>query len=319
MPAIESEHEWSGALRVFAGKLKRLKPHERIMDEYSGPDAFENFVLIESAESWEDFLRWLSVLKGRWCFRGQREAVWSLTTSLDRAVFRHKSSENSASTYHLDRTCEELDLLFRFRQQAHQYLTHLPDLDDRTSWLAVMQHYGVPTRFMDWTTSPYVGMYFALEERPVREEKRSALWAIDLEWLEEKTKPLLRSDIYSDYRNNPIAKANVVADLLSSECQQPFVVTVNPRIGNERLSAQQALFLCKLYHEAPFYGVLMSMILNPDLTDRPIIRKLELPVERRIEFLKHLRTMNIHRFSLFPGLDGFGHFLRLDLEMKDND
>jgi hypothetical protein len=35
--------------------------------------------------------------------------------------------------------------------------------------------------------------------------------------------------------------------------------------------------------------------------------------------LKKLRAMNIHRGSLFPGLDGLGTLLRLDLELKDRD
>jgi PII-like signaling protein len=38
--------------------------------------------------------------------------------------------------------------------------------------------------------------------------------------------------------------------------------------------------------------------------------------ELRITFLKNLRAMNIHGASLFPGLDGFGQSLKLDLEMK---
>ncbi len=54
----------------------------------------------------------------------------------------------------------------------------------------------------------------------------------------------------------------------------------------------------------------------PDLRDRPVIRRLVLSSKLRIEFLKNLRAMNIHRASLFPGLDGFGQSLKLDLEIK---
>jgi len=36
----------------------------------------------------------------------------------------------------------------------------------------------------------------------------------------------------------------------------------------------------------------------------------------RIEFLKRLREMNIHSVSLFPGIDGLGKSLKLDLEIK---
>jgi len=57
---------------------------------------------------------------------------------------------------------------------------------------------------------------------------------------------------------------------------------------------------------------------RPDLPNRPVVRKLVVNRELRIEFLKNLRAMNIHRASLFPGLDGFGQSLKLDLEIKVN-
>jgi len=61
------------------------------------------------------------------------------------------------------------------------------------------------------------------------------------------------------------------------------------------------------------------MMICPETPDQPVIRKLELRAGSRKEFLKNLRAMNIHRGSLFPGLDGFARSLRLDLEIKTGD
>ncbi len=83
--------------------------------------------------------------------------------------------------------------------------------------------------------------------------------------------------------------------------------------------AQQGVFLCKLYHEASFGQMLMKMMMYPEPTDRPVIRKIEVGSSLRINFLKHLRSMNIHPASLFPGLDGLGLSLKLELELKDRD
>jgi hypothetical protein len=57
-------------------------------------------------------------------------------------------------------------------------------------------------------------------------------------------------------------------------------------------------------------------MIHPNTPERPVVRKLDVGGNHRIEFLKHLREMNIHRASLFPGLDGFCQTLRLDLEIK---
>jgi hypothetical protein len=225
------------------------------------------------------------------------------------------SSANSTGYYHLPREIEQLGLLGRFQQQAHLYIRHLPSDDDLGSWFALMQHHGVPTRFLDWTKSPYVAMYFALEQEPEKEEKRSAIWAIDLDWLERKERELLQSEVanlVSDDANSIVAYLN---SLLGHK-EKPVIIRIDPLKSNERMAAQQGISLCNLHHEAMFNLILNGMIFHPEPPELPVVRKLEVERNHRITFLKNLRSMNIHRASLFPGLDGFGQSLRLDLEIK---
>ena len=133
------------------------------------------------AESMDDFRGWVNDLSGKWGFRGQRESRWTLQTSLDREV----TVAHDTGHYPLHRRGEEDDLLFRFQQQVQHYVAHLPSVEDRAGWLALMQHYGVPTRLLDWTQSPYVALYFAVEAAPAvggarsragQEEFSSAVW-----------------------------------------------------------------------------------------------------------------------------------------------
>lgn len=42
--------------------------------------------------------------------------------------------------------------------------------------LTVLQHYGVPTRVLDWSQSPYVAAYFAARSHPDRDGE---MWAFD--------------------------------------------------------------------------------------------------------------------------------------------
>jgi hypothetical protein len=63
----------------------------------------------------------------------------------------------------------------RFRQDAHRGLAPfvVPSNDYVLNWWPLMRHYGAPTRLLDWSLSPYVALYFAVEE-PWDED--GALW-----------------------------------------------------------------------------------------------------------------------------------------------
>lgn len=320
--------DWAQNLRNFEENWAKYSQDgvRRTDDsEYLGDAPFKHFVLTEKAETWDGLLDWVKELGEQWCFRGQRNASWKLDTSLDRAVFREYSSENGWGSYHLNRQKVIDEVLFRFQQQAHQYVPKLPSRDDLGSWLALMQHYGVPTEFLDWTKSPYVALYFAFEEKPPK-EVGCALWAIDLDWLEQKWRVLLSEEVRTPGERwkflGPKERASYLSSLLGKSSAS-VIVSIDPLQLDARMVAQSGFFLCKLFHQATFSQILMTMMIHPktsdgpDLPDRPVVRKLAMPSELRIEFLRRLRKMNIHRASLFPGLDGFGKSLWFDVELDD--
>jgi len=309
-----------------------LAEYEQSQDRFGRAydELFSKLVWTETATSWQEFLNWIRELQGSWCFRGQRESAWPLQTSLDRAVrvrlenVKVSTSEGHhfllSAHNHLDSCEQESKLLFRFKQQAHQFIPHTPPHEDKPSWFALMQHYGAPTRLLDWTSSPYVALYFAIEDKPQekndekekpegeKDDGYSAVWAIDMEWLEMKKQKHLESI-------DPKERTAYLNGLLELR-GEPLIVKIDPPQGNERMSAQQGFFLWKLYETTPFFDqILISMMRDP-IQERPVIRKLQVGEDLRIEFLERLRSMNIHRGSLFPGLDGFCKFLKTDLEIE---
>ncbi len=118
------------------------------------------------------------------------------------------------------------------------------------------------------------------------------------------------------------------------------VVATRPTRMNERLAAQQGLFLCDLGDGDTFDLTLMSMIdsalsgqsgsdgtdhnsfdgaldrvLTPPIPHAPVC-KMIIKADDRLRFLRELHRMNIHTASLFPGVDGFTRSIRLGLQCE---
>src|ERR1700678_359316 len=105
-------------------------------------------------------------------WRGQRDATWDLVSSLERSFTVSKVSYSQ-------RGDREQQALSYFRAHAAGYLDWTPPENDMVSWLVTMQHYGCPTRLLDWTESPFVAVYFAYCDMPEGQAKPAALWQYD--------------------------------------------------------------------------------------------------------------------------------------------
>ncbi len=270
-------------------------------------------------ETWGDFVKWCSAFNSPWCFRGHRKSSWHLTPTFERAVFRTyptKSGRFVGSRYHrIDPDGNEGRILEEFQRGAHLFHEQLPGKDELEDWLALMQHHGVPTRLLDWTHSPYVALYFAIEdERGDDSVEESALWSIDMEWFEECAKKLYEEARASiDSRGGPYGEPGLLGhDYHNAKCQYILMKAKTSRL-NERMLIQQGEFLYAPSHEFTFQSCLLTMLVQSKAS-RSVISKIRVKRENRLPFLAELRRMNIHHSSLFPGSDGFARSVAMSLE-----
>jgi len=113
--------------------------------------------------NWEELSRLIQELepsnKHRWLFRGVANKKYTLIPKIGRPDAR-KNPANGGSLPHSEE--EEIRMLDTFKRTARPFLQFQPSTD--LEWLAVAQHHGAPTRLLDWTESPLIATYFAVEK-----------------------------------------------------------------------------------------------------------------------------------------------------------
>ena len=220
-----------------------------------------------------------------WYLRGQADASWQLVPSIVR-IFS-PCCIDAGTAYEIEQVALGL-----FQSQAHLYLK--PDLIDQNSWACVawwslMQHYSCPTRLLDWTRSPYVAAYFAVNQQ---NEKDGAIWYFPAPALEQEMhKSYGPLDLKSEKAFGPSASAQAVYPVLGFQHTQ-------------RSAAQQGVFTVATNiltdHGAAINGVLACR------PKREQLARLVIPAAKKLDFLSRLHTMNITAKTLFPGIDGVG-------------
>ncbi len=92
--------------------------------------------------------------------------------------FSYRLQPSIFRPYYKDRGIKyEANINYRFQQKAPALRNNLPKQESFFEWLFLMQHYGLPTRLLDWTESPLIACFFAIENKSTEDD--GALFALN--------------------------------------------------------------------------------------------------------------------------------------------
>lgn len=189
-------------------------------------------------------------------WRGMGDSRWCPNTSLDRFM---------AEAGLVDRRATKTALQGAFQLSMHT-IGESVAADEDEFW-ATAQHIGLPSPFLDWSSSPWIALYFACSSPAADPRTQKALLlALNADGL-------------------PMDKTS---DLRKYVPAGPF--------GSRRLPAQRGLFT-----ETDSSCILDSLRVLGKL-DR--VTAYTFPMTAATELLSSLRAMNIRDVSLFPDVTG---------------
>ena len=239
---------------------------------------------------WEDFLLLAQFFTQRkanhYIFRGQADVEWGLVPSLARP-FRPRRVDDVGLALKIEEKA-----LNKFHRDAHLFLpANLVSVSDKDKvyWWMLMQHHGAPTRLLDWTHSPYAGLYFSTEDYG----RDGALWCCD--------QIQLAKHMCAKYNREPwVAEFFKSGGIQSTDAPRDLIVCDSTR-RSQRQAVQQGVFtLCK--------QVLTDH--REALEEAGCLFKFKIPKELKAEFQYRLVKANVTGVSLFPDIDGLGRFIR---------
>lgn len=257
---------------------------------------------IKTFNTLEEIISYGLKFKFNW-FRGHSRIHNDLTPKIFRQVIY--------SPLHLSSSGDpENQIIEEFKRLTPSLGTAYPNPSDHLQWLVLMQHYGTPTRLLDWTESILVATFFAVNDH-LKED--AEIWRIY---------PQKLNLISTGYEGFPISAKNKGLRYLAEEplytdteklvqkleLKQPVTspIAFYPVLSFPRITAQVGVFTI---HPTPRDGPsLMDLFVGqPDNLYRYVI-----PFKAKPQMLLDLYALGINFRTLFANLDGLSRDITLN-------
>ena len=212
-------------------------------------------------------------------YRGQADTSWKLTPSL----LRIKDWES-----------KEHQLLYEYKKTASKlFKERVNDLEN----LFNMQHYGIPTRLLDWTTVMGMAIAFIIYDE-YEAKTDGALFILDpiaLNRMSDDIKGIINPQegtfakrVERHLKGIPLSLPN-----------KPIAIQPDSISQNERLQAQKGTFT--------LHGHLAEGL---ETMSQSCVKKVPFPQHAKQEALQFLKWGNLDEYTIFPDIVGMARYIK---------
>ncbi|WP_085297358.1 FRG domain-containing protein [Cognaticolwellia mytili] len=257
-----------------------------------------------SITSSDELIRSLNELPNNYIYRGHADANWKLESTLERTLGGSWTNDKAGQF-------EEHYLnLFKSKYHIYNKSEHKPK--SKLAWLSIMQHYGVPTRLIDFTESPYVALYFALEAYNPLTKLDLAIYAIDYSSIMKSSLQKIRAydSEFKKTESEIVGRQDELFDEVVDRFSYDVIWITEPLELNARIDRQSGTFLI-----AGNKDVKIENLLLEDIYSDTNILKFNIPFILYENIYALLRKMNINAKTIYGDLGGLAKSIRMDMQV----
>jgi hypothetical protein len=187
------------------------------------------------------------------------------------------------------------NFLEQFKINSYQYMPTPWDVKNNIEWMLYAQHYGIPTRLMDFTTSHITSLLFAVEKSFQQDaEKDPVVYFLNPEMLNMKYK-------------QQMSIINISNESEKSLEDLDGPVVIQGRKINPRINAQKGLFVLFQDDDTPL----------DEIQDESILKKLIIKSDYAKSILASLYSMGITFTHIYPELDSVAKDILMQQDIND--
>jgi len=258
----------------------------------------------KTASSLSQFVEWTEQVADAFTAAGEYESPWfrGMTSAKNKLVPGLYRSESGRDKYSDD------ELRSEFKRRGLPLVAERPPRDD-WEWYSLMQHFGAPTRLLDWTDSALVALYFAVSSIRFSEKASAALspsvWALN-PWTLNR-----RLNFEGPVTPDLIDIEQYLPALYKGQRPPKYPVALDPTFIAQRMLVQHSHFtlhgqdvrgLDEMVDDLKLHGSLFQIVIRTDSEGIRLMRQ-------------RLALMGISETTIFPELGGLARELSIEYEV----
>lgn len=187
-------------------------------------------------------------------------------------------------------------IALHFKKHA-SYILGNNIIDNNLNLLTYAQHFGVPTKLLDFTSNPLISIFFACADDS-NKNNDGAIYILNTKSYHHFS---LKKDPEMYKKSNDVIAKKMVDELFDKKLSTEIPYWYIPQYIDKRMAAQSSVFFIwgKDHRD-------LSKIVNPN---PDILNKIIIPKEVKERVLIDLFKVGMNHSVVYPDLDGLGKFI----------